>query len=257
MKTFLWCLLIAAGCAETPMVKTPLDLYSLKTHETPNTKEGVGFAVEPITFDTLVQYPAATINARWNERNQNQVNMGMGGASQSMVERSARVPLLPLPSLIVRVVNHSGHTIKLAGAQFALKDDKGASYRLYPSANEIQGRIYSDIQSTLPELANSQPAMEQIQSVIAKLPLLNQAAEIKNDEEWQGYLAVDFKAHNGVELDALLQNIERFSLEIAGAKDDSGAPVALSAALDRVKLKVTMNCPQGAPPSAARCKPIQ
>ena len=68
MKTLVLASLALAACAETPMVKTTLDAYSLAVHPAPAPPDGVAVAMEAVSYDTLDKFGGVVVNASWTER---------------------------------------------------------------------------------------------------------------------------------------------------------------------------------------------
>src|SRR5689334_21990973 len=126
MKNVLFVILLCGGCAEVAPVNATLNVNTIKRHDEEKLGPAdVTVAVEVVTPQNVKQYKGVTVTARWRERNQSQANTGTSqGASNSTVERSADVPILPLPLFVVRIVNQSHAAVSFGSAQFTLEDGK-------------------------------------------------------------------------------------------------------------------------------------
>lgn len=236
--------LFAVGCAEAPPVKATLDVLSFKAREKqPAPPQGISAGVAELTPQTIKQHSGLTFKLTWREADQSQVYSG--GAPSSTTTRDAIVPIVPVPSFAVRIVNKTQSPLSFAKAQIQLTDSKGRTFPPYQGAHEISGRVERDITGAFPSAANNQPLLERLREIINKLPFVTQALTIAPGADWQGVAAFKMDVHDNAELHELLQGVETLTLKLGD----------LVFEFDRTQLALQVTCPAGTQaPSLKKCK---
>ena len=246
MKIFVAALLLlGAGCAETPAVKTTFNVQTLRLKDEPRGTDDVRFAVAVVTPENLrenfkgllfeVRYPSGS-------------NMAATGG-----EAAGTVAILPLPMLVVRVFNNTATPVSFAQAHFALVDDKGKQWQPFKDLGEVELRVENDMVAQFPATIGQQSLLAQLRDDVDKLSIFDQHTVVAPKTDRQGFLVFKLDVHNLAELDSYLQTIGSLTLTITNI---TGAP-DLKVPLDKTTVSVTATCPGGpgkAPPKLSECK---
>lgn len=239
------------GCAEVPMVDTTVDVLTFKRQEGSLDRGPIAVAAEAITPDNAASRPDLHVKLSWTEPDRNAPVMA--GGMPPNVTRTAMVLLVPMPVFEVKFSNHSDQPLRFASVKISVVDGHGKRFSPFSDAGAIGGRVQSDITDRYPGLSDKQDSMDYVHDAVAKLPWLTSKLVVPPGGEWQGLVAVDLGIHDVAELDHLMRNVDKLTLEIAGA--DDGKPVTFEVPFVRAKVGMTLSCPQGKPPSVDLCKP--
>src|SRR5437764_6982750 len=106
MRSFVVCIVLAAACAEAPLVKTTVPIQALK-QSAPFNQDGLQITVDTIGYDNWKSHGQVVTRISWQEIDRNApVMMGRGGGGATpTVTRSDDVPLVPLPTILVSITN--------------------------------------------------------------------------------------------------------------------------------------------------------
>jgi hypothetical protein len=250
MRKTLIVMLLLGGCAEVPPITAKVDVATLRlSKEQPAGDEKVGVALDLITPDQRDAHPELQIKASWHEKSDSMVHTGMVTQTSALKTVSARLPLLPLPAFVVRIINKGGAPVSFANAQFALRDDRGRTYSIYPDSSEIEGRLEADLMSTHPLAMSDNQLLEGLREVVARLPLLTRNTRVAVNSEFQGYLVFKLDAHDLAELHEWLGDVHRLTLSVTGV--DGASPLVVQ--VERTVVPLTMSCQGDKPPSVKTC----
>ena len=251
MRKWALLMMLCSGCAEVPPVSAKVDVATMRlSKEQSLGNEKVGIALDLVTPDTLAEHPELRVNARWHEKNDAQVYTGSMTGVQNMKTVSAKLPILPLPAFVVRIINRSDAPISFGRARFELKDDLGKVWKTYKDAGDITGRLETDLISTHPNATNDSSLVETMRDLVSKVPLLDRTIRVAPHADWQGYLVFELSAHDLQELHAYLAGVKSLTLTVT----DVDGTEPLVANLVRTQVQLTMTCQGDKPPSVKTCK---
>jgi hypothetical protein len=250
MRTTVLFMMLLGGCAEVAPITAKVDVATLRLPKEQSLgDEKVGVALDLITPDQRDAHPELLIKASWHEKNDSMVHTGMVTQTSALKTVSAKLPLLPLPAFVVRIINKGGAPVSFANAKFTLSDDRGKSYDIYPDAAEIEGRLEADLMSSHPLAMNDNQLLEGLREVVARLPLLTRATRVPANGEFQGYLVFKLDAHDLGELHEWLGGVHGLTLSVTGV--DGASP--LVAQVVRTVVPLTMTCQGDKAPSVKTC----
>jgi hypothetical protein len=254
---FALALFAVGGCGPTlPPVNTSLAIAGLKAGEVKSSRQNVSIDVRPVTYTDLSSNRGLLMKIRWQEVDRSQATSagaGMGQAARSTKEASDIVPLVPVPTFIVRVVNHSGKTLDFSNAQVQLVDDKGKQFELYKDAGAVVGHVQDDIIGVHSQMQNQKNQLDSIADAIGKMQLLTKKTQIADGADWQGYLLFKMESHGAAELDKYLQSVGKLTVQVNGIGGDS-QPAQIEVPIEKVAAQLPVTCEGGKPQDFAHCQ---
>jgi hypothetical protein len=249
MRQFAFAMMLAAGCAEAPPVKTTLPVHILKTPEVV-TQNGVSLTVDPINYDNWKNHGQVVGQISWQEVDRSApVMAGSGAGAARTVTRSDSVALVPLPALQVSISNQGPKPLDFAKARGELSDGQH-HWVMFDSVGDVQGRVQSDIMGSHDNISNNHVVLENVANAVAQLPIASAKLTIAPGQTWQGYLTFKVEVHDGDEFNDFMANAEKLTLSLSGLGDANWSVVLVK---ETQQKQVT--CPGDLKkPSLKKCK---
>jgi len=255
---------VATGCMPKPQppVAAKLPVSTFKPHDDPQmSKDGVTVTVSPITTQNLRNFPQAVLNTTITVQTPEHDLFGSPTGKTVPVEKQITFSVIPLPAFQVRIVNNTGHIIRLGTSVFRLEDNVGRKYPTFAGSQEILA--WAQVQAGGLDAAVQSQLLPKESAVIQNLPLLNRSIELLKGDEWTGYMVFNF----GGEPDyyqKLLNSVERLTLrlaEIPVETSESGQvtrTTEFSFVVDKTTDQVDVECPAStSTPSWETCKRVE
>jgi hypothetical protein len=245
----------ASGCAET-LVRTKLNISSLALSSIQATinRDGIGVGAQLLGFVELQQGRAPSIEVRWRE-----IDVAMARAQNARQGEeptkpmSARVPLVPVPSMFLAIDNRSGSVIDFKGAKVWLESTKGQKYPAVLSVVDVASRADVYLREKYPNAAQSEEVVEGLRERVSRVPLFHDKLVIQPGTRFDGILVLDLPAFSIKETDAALAGDEKFTLKLT-ALGGGSEPLEISIPFERTSAAIQVDCPQGKPATSETCK---
>jgi hypothetical protein len=237
-------------------VNTTLPVAALKAGEPHSSRQNVAIALRPVAYTDLSDHKGLLSKIVWQEIDRSQAVRASVGSSTSGagVVRTAIVPIVPLPVVLVRITNHSGKPLDFSSAQLQLVDDKGKHFQVYTDLGAVRGRVQDDIIGQYPQMQQQQKQFEMIGDVISKLPVLTQKSQLADGADWEGYLLFKMDVHSPAELEKYLQSVGKLTVQVTGIGGDA-SPTELSVPIEKGSAQLAVTCEGGKPQDFSHCQP--
>lgn len=253
---------LQSGCAEA-IIRTRVSVSSLALSAVAASvsRDGVGVGAQILGFVELEQGKAPSIEVRWKE-----VDYAQAAAAQRVSSAgdeptkpmSARVPLVPIPSVFLAIDNKSGTVVDFKTAKVWLESGKGKKYPAVLSVLEIASRADIYLREKHPKAAQSEEVVEGLRERVGRIPLFHDKLVIQPGARFDGILVLDLPAFSIKDTDAALGSDEKFTLRLT-ALGGGSEPLDISIPFERTSSTIQVDCPAGKPANAANCKlpPLQ
>lgn len=250
-RALLGCLLLA-GCAENLVqAKVAVPSFEAASEPVAVTRPKVSVLVEALGYANLENGKIPKIKASWGEVDRSQAVMAGGRGGSKM--RYADLPLIPLPSFGVAIINSSAAPIAFKGARVRLESKSGKTFKAILEAEEIAGRVEVLTREQFPSTGEQRQLLEQLRDAVMRVPLLSSDTKLAAGERFDGVLVVDFSAYNLKELDSVLASDDSYSIVFENVGGGS-EPFAIKVPMKKTSETITARCPDGKPPTAQICK---
>jgi len=220
-------LLLAVGCGPRWTEQT-ISIPTLRPRTEPTARAGgLEVTVAPITVATMRTTPGVTVRVP--------------------IRSGAIVyPLIPMPAFRVRIVNRSGHVVRLEDAVFRL-DAPGSGVRFHP-IEEIDGVVSWIRTIYAAELARNPGLAVNLNRGLEQLPLLSRGAVLLDGDDSTFFLVFDLPSQSYADYTALLSAHRELVLRLAEVPvsfDQAGDVTEASDlrfAMDVVGASITLLC---------------
>jgi hypothetical protein len=255
MRILLVSLIVAAGCAEAPPpVNTTLAVTQLR----PKAKQPAPPAgITIVGLGTVLAVNAAALKLEvpivWKERD---IRQQVTGSGNSMIEHGGPVPIVPLPTFIVKLKNGSPAPIKFDAAQVVFDDGAGHTWPGILDAKEAADRVEKELVRRYPAAADNPNVLTGLRNALGKLPFTTPATQVAAGSDWEGLIPIKLDGDAG-EIEAIVQAAQKPVLRISNL-GGAAKPFELTFELEKETVQLAVTCPGGdkqPPPSLKTCKP--
>jgi hypothetical protein len=250
-KNLMLILVLLAGCAEAPPIKATINVLSFKAKEQqPKLPAGIEAGIGEVTPTNIAQRKLE-IKVHWKNADPNQVRESVSN------ENEGTVPIVPMPTFIVRIINKSGKPLSFDKAKIVLADSSGKTFPAILEIKEVVARVEGQIVSLYSALEGNDRVLGPLRDAIAKMPFATTQSQVAPGADWEGFVAVKMDDLRDLEeIDKYMKGVESLSLKLDNLML-AGAPIALSFDFVKFSAPVKMTCPGDLkePPSIAKCKP--
>lgn len=262
---------VASACVirRKPPMYTMLPVPTLQVHDRAEvTQDGIIVTVTPITNVNGASFPQVyktlNISASVDETDP-LTGAPTGRKTQGNIQVSSAI--VPLPAFHVRIVNDTGHVIRLTGAVFRLEDNTGKKYPTYSGTRELLAWNEATTAASTSDPAIQAQILQQTERAIDSLQLLNRTVELLKGDEWSGFLVFNLGTEPDV-YTTIMHSVERFKLRLAEfpvETDDAGQvtrTTEFTFSIEKTTKEVDAECPGGTGDTvvgcvqAGRCTPV-
>ena len=255
----------AAACVMAgakPPVLTTLPVPTLQVHDQAEvTQDGIIVTVTPIGKANASAFPLVYKTADVTVAVDDVDIFGTPNGKKVPKHMRLQGTIVPLPAFHVRIVNDTGHVIRLTQSVFRLEDNTGKKYPSYAGTDELSAWYAAVTRASTPDGALADEILRQTASGINALVLLNRTTELLEGDEWSGFLVFNVGSDPNA-YQSIMATVERFKLrlaEIPVETDDAGKATRTTEftfTIDKAMKEIDAECPAGTTePSWDVCNP--
>jgi hypothetical protein len=255
MRTLLLAIIVAAGCAEAPPpVNTTLNVAQLRPKsKQPAPPPGITLVGVGAVLATNAAAMKLEVPITWKERD---IRQQVTGSGSPMIEQGGPVPIVPIPTFIVKLKNGTPAPIKFDAAQVVFDDGAGHTWPGILDAKEAASRVEKELVKRYPAAADNQTVLANLRTALGKLPFTTPATQVAAGADWEGLLPIKLDGDAG-EIEAIIQTAQKPVLRISNLGGGT-KPFELTFELEKETVQLAVTCPGGdkqPPPSLKTCKP--